>query len=169
MAYGCSPEKESVRDSSTFGENIKEFTFRQFAEGTSFVLRGESAEAGQTSQTSVKNPELSLTTPAETINITTGKEGEGAFDFIPETRKINKVIFTGGVKILYKEADTGKTTMEGNCAKLTYLEEDNLLIMEGSPVLKSDGNIFSGNIIYYNFNDNTLKIEGNVNVQISTD
>jgi lipopolysaccharide export system protein LptA len=149
-------------------KNIRQFTFRQFAEKTSFILTGESAEIGS-NDTSVKNPSLSLKTATEMIEITTGKEGKGQFDFIPETKSVNKILFTGNIKILYKNLETGKITMEGHCKKLTYLDSEKMLVMEGSPVLKSGSNIFSGDIIYYNFKDNTLKIEGSVNVQIPAD
>ena len=168
ITYGCSSKKENPQG-KTDQTNIKEFTFRQFAEKMSFTLTGESAEISEKNNTSVKKPSLSLKTATENIEITTGKEGKGEFDFVPETRKINKIVFTGNVKILYKESSTGKITMQGTCKKLTYLEADRMLIMEGSPFLESGSNKFSGDIIYYNFDDNTLKIEGSVNVQIPAD
>jgi len=168
LTYGCSSGKVDEEEAK-YEESIKGFTLRQFAEKTSFVLTGESAETSGESGTSVKNPSLSLKTPHDTIEIKTGKDGKGNFVFLAETRRINKVEFTGEIKILYREISTGKITMEGTCKKLTYIEKDKMLIMEGSPVLKSDKNIFSGDTIYYNLGENTLEIEGNVNVQIPAD
>jgi lipopolysaccharide assembly outer membrane protein LptD (OstA) len=165
LSYGCSDKKEAPQNEIS-QKSLEKFTFRQFADKTAFTLTGESAEVSEKNDTFIKSPSLSLTTSVEIIEITTGKEGKGEFNFLPDTKKINKVLFTGNVKIFYKELSTGKTNMQGNCKKLTYLESNKMLIMEGDPTLESGKNKFSGDIIYYNLNDNTLKIEGSVNVQI---
>ncbi|MCK9266047.1 hypothetical protein M0P98_04080 [bacterium] len=167
FTYGCSPKPEQPVVTKE-EEKIEEFTFRQFADKMSFVLTGESAEIARNDGTSVNKPLLSLTTSSELIEISTGKEGKGQFDVSPETKKINKVVFTGNVKINYKELSTGKVNMKGTCKKLTYLETEKMIIMEDNPVLESGSNKFSGDIIYYSFVDNNLKIDGNVNVQILT-
>jgi len=166
LAYGCSPKKDEPREESV-QENVGKFTLRQFAEKTSFVLSGESAEISQSGKSpSVKSPSLSLKTSSEMIEITTGKTGKGQFDLLPETKKVSRIVFTGSVKIVYREISTGKTTMQGSCSKLTYIEADKMLVMEGSPVLERGSSRFSGDVIRYNFSDNTLNIEGSVNVQI---
>ncbi|MCM8820921.1 MAG: hypothetical protein NC932_03100, partial [Candidatus Omnitrophica bacterium] len=73
------------------------------------------------------------------------------------------------IKIVYRDLKTKNITMEGSCKKLTYNEIEKIIIMEGNPVIKRDNNYFSGDVMYYNLEKNSLDIKGNVNAQIYTE
>jgi lipopolysaccharide export system protein LptA len=56
--------------------------------------------------------------------------------------------------------------MEITCGKVSYIEERKEMIFEEKPVIKRGKNLFSGEKIIYNIENNTIEIKGNVNVEI---
>jgi len=168
LTYGCA-KKEENRTSEKPEEEIKHFTLKQFADNRGgFVLEGESAEI-TSDKASLSTPHLSLSTETESIEITTGKEGAGEINIDPEEKKVKTITITGNIKIVYRDIKTKEITMEGSCKKLTYNEKEKTIVMELSPVIKRGNNYFSGDVMYYNLEKNTLDIKGNVNAQIYTE
>jgi len=169
LTYGCSKkENEQLQDKPE--EEITGFSLKQFTSNkTSFVLEGETAEISGNEGTSISEPTLSLKTPTESIEITTGKEGKGEVKIVPDKKMVQTVIISGNIKITYKDIKTGRVTMEGRCKKLTYNDAERMLIMEGSPVIIRDKNYFKGDVIQYNIDKNTLELKGNVNARIYTE
>ncbi|HOL21720.1 MAG TPA: LptA/OstA family protein [bacterium] len=169
LTYGCT-KKEENKISEKPEEEIKHFTLKQFADnkGGGFVLEGESAEISS-GGASMTTPQLSFSTGTESIEITTGKEGSGEIKIDPDEKKVKTIIITGNIKIVYRDLKTKDITMEGSCKKLTYNEIEKTIIMEVSPVIKRGNNYFSGDVMYYNLEKNSLDIKGNVNAQIYTE
>ena len=168
LACSCA-QKEENRLSEQPEEEIKSFTFKQFAENKAgFILEGESAEISS-GDASMKTPQLSFSTDKESIEVITGQEGAGKITMDPDENKVNTIIITGNIKIIYRDIITKEITMEGSCKKLTYSEANKTITMEISPVIKRGDNYFSGDIIYYNLVTNSLDIKGNVNAQIYTE
>jgi len=168
LTYGCS-KKEENRVSEKPEEEIKHFTLKQFVDNRrGFVLQGESAEISS-GGASINTPQLSLSTETESIEITTGKEGTGEIKIDPEEKKVKTITITGNINIIYRDIKTKEITMEGSCKKLTYNEKEKTIVMELSPIIKRGNNYFSGDVMYYNLEKNTLDIKGNVNAQIYTE
>ncbi len=148
-------------------EQVTHFSLKQFAQDkTSFTIQGETAEVFSTGGTSISTPELSLNTATENIEIKTGKEGKGEINIIPDKKKVQTIVITGNVRIIYKDIKTEAVTMEGRCSKLTYNDKEKVLIMEGSPVVIRGRSHFKSDIIYYRLDRNILELKGNVNAQI---
>lgn len=167
LTYGCSKKSENEQPVDKDEEKITHFSLKQFAdEKTSFVLEGETAEISSKGGTTISTPEMSLSTPTETIEITTGKEGKGEIRIVPDEKKVQNIIITGNVRIVYKDIKTGTITMEGRCEKLTYNDKEKTIIMENSPVIIRNKNYFKSDVIFYNIDKNTLELKGNVNARI---
>ena len=79
---------------------------------------------------------------------------------------MEKAVLTGNIKITQKNIKTKEITLEAYCKKLTYIEKDGVLIMEGKPVLKRGKSKFCGEKIFYYWKGNKLEIKGEVNVLI---
>ncbi|MCM8776812.1 MAG: hypothetical protein NC905_00890 [Candidatus Omnitrophica bacterium] len=168
LISGCT-KKEENKISEKPEEEIKHFTLKQFADNKGgFVLEGESAEISS-GGASMTTPQLSLSTGTESIEITTGKEGSGEIKIDPDEKKVKTITITGNIKIVYRDLKTKDITMEGSCKKLTYNEIEKIIIMEVNPVIKRGNNYFSGDVMYYNIEKNSLDIKGNVNAQIYTE
>ena len=167
LAYGCSRKPESEQPAEEPREEITRFSLKQFADDkTSFVLKGETAEILPGAGTAVEAPELSFQTATEMIEITTGGEGRGEINLVPDEKKLRNVTITGNVRIVYRDIKTGKVTMEGRCGKLTYNDGEKIIVMEKSPVITRNTSNFKGDVIYYHLEKNTLELKGNVNVRI---
>ncbi|MCX8082675.1 MAG: hypothetical protein N3D17_04700 [bacterium] len=168
LICGC-VRKEENKALEKPEEEIKNFTLKQFTDKRAgFVLEGESAEISS-QEASINTPQLSLSTGTEIIEISTGKEGSGEIKIDPDEKKVKTIIITGNIKIVYRDIKTKDITMEGSCKKLTYRETEKTIIMEISPIIKRGDNYFSGDIMYYNLEKNSLDIKGNVNAQIYTE
>ncbi|MDD3725578.1 MAG: LptA/OstA family protein [Candidatus Ratteibacteria bacterium] len=167
LTYGCA-KKEENKTSERPEEEIKQFTLKQFADNKGFVLEGEGAEISSDGA-SITTPQLSLSTANESIEITTGKEGAAEVSIDPDKKKVRFITITGNIKIVSRDIKTQDITMEGSCKKLTYNEPNKTIIMEVSPVIKRGNNYFSGDVMYYNIETNSLDIKGNVNAQIYTE
>jgi lipopolysaccharide export system protein LptA len=159
---GCGKKKENVVSNE---EKLTEFSLKQFSNNYSLTLNGESAEISENKSTNISSPSLSLKTKSEMIEIKTDKEGKGEIKIEPETKKIKEIIISGKVLIVYKDLNE-KITMEITCGKVTYMEEKKEMIFEEKPVIKRGKNLFSGEKIIYNIENNTVEIKGNVNVEI---
>lgn len=167
LTYGCSRRTENEQPADEPGEEITRFSLKQFADDkTNFVLKGETAEISAKTGTTIATPELSLETATEAIEITTGKEGKGEIRLIPDEKKVQNVVITGNVRIIYKDIKTGAVTMEGRCGKLTYSDREKMIIMEDSPVITRNKSHFKGDVINYRIDKNTLELKGNVNARI---
>lgn len=148
-------------------EKITEFSVKQFStKDYFFTLKAESAENISSDSTKISSPSLSLQTKSEIIQVNTDKEGKGEIKINPETKKISEIIITGKIKILYKDKKDGTILMEINCGKAKYIDEKREMIFEEKPQVKRAQNLFSGDIIFYNIDKNTIEIKGNVNVEI---
>jgi lipopolysaccharide assembly outer membrane protein LptD (OstA) len=170
LIYGCSRKEEDSVSVDKSGEKITGFSIKQFSgDKTSFFLKGETAEVFAENVTSIATPELSLNTATESIEIKTGREGKGEIKIVPDEKKIQTVIITGDVRIIYKDIKTGSVTMEGKCSKLTYDDKRKILIMEGSPVVMKDKSYFKSDVIHYKLDTNTLELKGNVNATLYTE
>jgi lipopolysaccharide export system protein LptA len=159
---GCGKKKENVLSNE---EKLTKFSLKQFSNNYSLTLKGESAEISENKNTRISSPSLSLKTKTEIIEIKTDKEGKGEIKVEPETKKIKEIIISGKVLIVYKDLNE-KITMEITCGKVSYIEERKEMIFEEKPVIKRGKNLFSGEKIIYNIENNTVEIKGNVNVEI---
>jgi len=159
---GCGKKKENVVSNE---EKLTKFSLKQFSNNYSLTLKGESAEISENKNTKISSPSLSLKTKTEIIEIKTDKEGKGEIKVEPETKKIKEIIISGKVLIVYKDLNE-KITMEITCGKVSYIEERKEMIFEEKPVIKRGKNLFSGEKIIYNIENNTIEIKGNVNVEI---
>ncbi len=169
LVNGCSKKNEPA-DLDMSNTEIKQFSLKQFASNKiSFTLKGESAEISSGGETSVRSPQLSFSTSKEIIEINTGKEGKGEIKIVPDEKKLTTIVITGNVKIVYRDIETGVVTMEGYCQKLTYYDEQKRLVMEGSPYVTKGKNRFSGDMIFYEFEKNTIEVKGNIDAQIYTE
>ncbi len=167
LTYGCSGKRGNEAPADKSDEQITGFSLKQFADDkTSFILQGESAEISTKTGTTISTPELSLSTSTETIEITTGKEGKGAIKIIPDAKKVNNIIITGNISIVYRDIKTGVVTMQGKCGKLTYNNSEKMIIMENSPVITRNKSRFGGDVIYYRIDTSTVELKGNVNARI---
>lgn len=161
---GCS-QKEVKNNEINSGNLIKKFSLKQFSNKINLFIDGEAAEI-KSENIKVKKPSLLIDRKTEVIEIKTGKEGKAEIKVNPENKQIEKVIFTGNIKIVQKDKRTEKIIMEAECGKLTYNDKKKEMLMENSPVIRRGKNIFSGEKIYYFLEKNTLQIKGNVNVKI---
>lgn len=160
-------EKNEEKGKSDLKEEIKSFSLKQFSNKFSFTLEGETAEITENREkTKIKSPILSLKTPKEIIEITTGKSGKAEIKMNPNERKVEKIVMTGNIRIVHKNKKSGEIMMEATCGKLTYDSKKQIMIMEISPRIKRGKNSFAGEKIFYDLKDNTLEIRGKVNVQI---
>ncbi len=167
MTWGCSRKAKNEQPAVKPEEEITGFSLKQFADDkTNFVLQGESAEISSETGTTISTPELSLETSTETIEITTGKEGKGEIKIIPDEKKVQNIVITGNVRIVYKDIKTGMVSMEGRCGKLTYNAAEKTIVMENSPVITRNKSQFRSDAIYYRIDRNTLELKGNVNACI---
>lgn len=168
LLSGCNKKRED-RISEKPEEEIKQFTLKQFADNNrGFVLEGEGAEISS-ENASISSPQLSLSTGSEIIEITTGKEGTAEIFVDPDTKKVKSITIKGNIKIINRDIKTKDITMEGSCKKITYDESKRVITMELSPVIKRGNSYFSGDVMYYNLEKNSLEIKGNVNAQIYTE
>jgi len=165
LLIGCERKKKDI---SYNGEKLSEFLFKQFSNDYLLTLKGESAEISENKNTNISSPSLSLKTKNEIIEIKTDKEGKGEIKVEPETKKIKEIIISGKVLVIYKDLNEN-ITMEITCGKLTYKEEKRQMLFEEKPIVKRGKNIFSGEIIIYNIENNIIEIRGNVNVEIHTE
>jgi len=161
----CSKKEEEKK--TDLKEKISSFSLKQFSDKFTLTLKGETAEIiEEQEKTTITSPTLSLKTPEEIIEITTGKEGKAEIKMNPEERKIERIVMTGDIRIVNKNRKTGEIIMEATCGKLTYDNKNQIMIMEISPEIKRGKNSFSGEKIFYRLKDNTLEIRGKVNVHI---
>jgi len=160
---GCN--RKEVQNTKIDSTNLKKFSLKQFSSKFNLFISGEAAEI-RSKNIKVKKPSLFIDRKTEVIEIRTGKEGKAEIEINSENKQIESVIFTGNVKIIQKDKKTGKIIMEAECGKLTYSDKNKEMVMENSPVIKREENIFSGEKIYYFLEKNTLQIKGNVNVKI---
>lgn len=165
MVFLCSCEKKNTENPAVEKSQFKNFSLTQFSEKTHLVLTGEAAELKE-SDIKVKQPSFKISGKDEVIEIKTGKNGNAEIQINPETKQIQKVIFTGQVHIIQIDKKSNDILMEAECGKLTYSDKEKILIMEDSPIIKREKNTFSGEKIYYYLEKNTLQIKGNVNVKI---
>jgi lipopolysaccharide export system protein LptA len=161
LFIGCGKKKENTVFNE---EKLTKFSFKQFSSNYSLTLKGESAEISENKNV-ISSPSLSLKTKSEIIEIKTDKEGKGEIKIEPETKKIKEIVITGKVQIVYKDLNE-KITMEITCGKAIYLDEKKEMVFEDKPVVKRGKNLFSGEKIIYNLENNTIEIKGNVNVEI---
>jgi len=147
-------------------EKLTEFSLKHFSKNYSFTLTGESAEIISNKSTRISAPSFSLRTASEIIEIKTDKEGKGEIKVDPEANKLKEVVITGKILILYKDKKDGKITMEVSCGRVTYVDEKKEMVFEEKPIIKRGKNIFSGEKIIYNIENNLIEIKGNVNVEI---
>lgn len=168
LVSGCGKKEETKLLEKPL-EEIKCFTLKQFTEDKAgFVLAGEKAEV-LSGEASISTPRLSLSTANEFIEITTGKEGTAEISIDPEKKKIKSITIKGNIKIINRDIKTQQITMEGSCKELIYNENEKIITMEVSPVVKRGNDFFSGDVMYYNLEKNSLEIKGNVNARIYTE
>ncbi|RKY32613.1 MAG: hypothetical protein DRP67_00570 [Candidatus Omnitrophota bacterium] len=159
---GCYKKEENIEES---GEKISSFSIQSLGEKVKFSLVGESAEVKE-KKGEIKKPEISLEFENQIIEIKTGPEGKAEIKISSENQKVEKAVLTGNIKITQKNIKTKEITLEAYCKKLTYIEKDGVLIMEGKPVLKRGKSKFCGEKIFYYWKGNKLEIKGEVNVLI---
>ncbi|HOV21974.1 MAG TPA: hypothetical protein P5150_06420 [Candidatus Ratteibacteria bacterium] len=160
---GCN--RKQVENKKIDESQLKKFSFKQFSENFNLTIIGEGAEINE-KDIKVNSPSFYIKGETDIIEIKTGKEGTAEITIQPENKQIQNVVFTGNIKITQKDKVSGKIIMEAECGKLTYNDMAKEMIMEISPVIKRENNIFSGEKIYYFLEKNTLQIKGNVNVKI---
>jgi lipopolysaccharide transport protein LptA len=98
------------------------------------------------------------------IEISTDKSGKGEVALEPSTQKIEGIVLQGAVTIVQRPVKGGSPSFTANCRKLTYQQERDVLIMEGSPEIFQGGNQYQADRIVYDMKSGKLVFEGNVRV-----
>ncbi|MCM8758544.1 MAG: hypothetical protein NC906_02060 [Candidatus Omnitrophica bacterium] len=164
LVSGCG-KKKSVGKLHPTGQLLKDFTMEVFGDTFKLTITGIAAEKKSSeSQASVSGPTLEIKSKNFIVEIKTGPKGTGEVFLDPETQGITRIIIQNNVNISQKNPETGQINFSANCDKLTYLEKEEIVIMEGSPKVQQGENIYRADRIIYSFRENRLRFEGNVQV-----
>lgn len=164
LLSGCG-RKKIVDEVQQTGKILKNFTMEIFGESFSLTITGFAAEKKDSeSQASISKPAIEIKSKNFVIEIKTGTKGSGEVFLDAETQNVNKIIIQNGVNILQKNPVTGQINFAATCDKLTYVEKEDTVIMEGSPKVQQGENLYAADRIVYSFKENRLRFEGNVQV-----
>ncbi|MCM8764525.1 MAG: LptA/OstA family protein, partial [Candidatus Omnitrophica bacterium] len=101
------------------------------------------------------------------VEIKTGDTGAGEIFLDPETQDIKKIVIQNHVSIIQRISETNQINFSAICERLTYLEKEGTIIMDGSPVVTQGTNQYGADRITYSFKENKLKFDGNVKVRFN--
>ncbi|MCM8757393.1 MAG: LPS export ABC transporter periplasmic protein LptC [Candidatus Omnitrophica bacterium] len=167
MSPGCQRKQNISVNDETGPQQIEHFKLTQVSEKMYLELTGEGAElTGQQKSAVINQPELSLRSSETMIEVTTGGEGKAEVRLNPQRQEIEEAILEGKVKLVQKDASGKKVLMQASCQKLSYHQQNRVMIMEGNPVVTREANSFSGEKIYYYWTENRIEIKGNVRVLV---
>ncbi|MCX7705578.1 MAG: hypothetical protein N2115_04890 [bacterium] len=161
---GCG-RKRTTEEVQQTGQVLKNFSMEFFGDSFSFTLTGLAAEKKTSeSQASVSRPGIEIKGKNFVIEIKTGAKGIAEIFLVPETQNISRIVMQNNINIVQRNLETGQINFSASCEKLTYLEKEDTIIMEGSPKVQQGENFYSADRIIYSFKENRLKFEGNVQV-----
>jgi len=170
ISSGCNKKQEEKPFPNISGEKLSGFSFQQFSEKFNIELKGENAEISQDKKNNfVKKPSFSLSSKTEIIEVSTGHQGTAKVKLEQNLQKIEEIFIEGDIDIIQKNIKTNEVVMEAHCKKLTYIDKKKVLIMDGNPIIKRKKGTFSGEKIFYYWDENKVEITGKVNVTIYPD
>lgn len=164
LISGCG-RKRNTEEIQQPGQMMKNFKMEFFGDSFNFTLSGMAAEKkGSETRASVSSPSVEIKSKDFILEVKTGIKGTGEVFLEPETQKIEKIVIRNGVNIVQKNTETNQINFSATCETLTYLEKENILVMEGSPKVQQGENQYSADRIVYSYKENRLRFEGNVQV-----
>ncbi|MCM8788894.1 MAG: LptA/OstA family protein [Candidatus Omnitrophica bacterium] len=161
---GCGRKKstEEVRET---GQVLRNFTMQFFDTSFSITLTGLAAEKNSANtQASVSKPAIEIRSKNFIVEIKTGTRGTGEVFLDPETQDVIKIVIQNNVSIIQRIPETNQVNFSASCERLTYLEKEDTIIMDGSPIVTQGTSHYSADRITYSFKENKLKFDGNVKV-----
>ncbi len=164
MMSGCTRKKPSLETQES-GQILKNFTLEFFDNSFKITLVGLAAEKKQDSHTAVSQPAIEIKSKNFILDIKTGSKGTGELFLDPSTQAITKIVIQNDIMIIQKNPENSQINFSATCEKLTYIEKDDTVIMEGSPQVNQGANFYSADRIIYTFKENKLRFEGNVQVR----
>jgi len=157
--------QETNSGNSGNGTNFEEFQtgiFRQFVQNyPGRTCSGKKAGLAYSSFT----PAIEIKSKNFILEIRTGSKGTGELFLDPSTQAVMKIVIQNNVMITQKNPENSQTNFSATCEKLTYIEKDDTVVMEGSPQVIQGSNLYSADRITYTFKENKLRFEGNVQVR----
>ncbi|MCM8805761.1 MAG: LptA/OstA family protein [Candidatus Omnitrophica bacterium] len=165
MMQGCG-RKKTTAEIQQITQELKNFKMEFFDNSFRTTLTGIAAEKNPSnSQASVSRPSIEIKSKNFIMEIKTGAKGTGEVFLDPSTQAVIKIVIQGGVTIVQKNPETSQVNFSASCEKLTYMEKEDIVVMEGSPQVIQGQNQYSANRITYNMKENKLNFEGNVQVR----
>jgi len=164
MISGCTRKKPTLETQET-GQILKNFKLEFFDSSFKITLEGLAAEKKQDSHTAVSQPAIEIKSKNFILEIRTGSKGTGELFLDPSTQAVMKIVIQNNVMITQKNPENSQTNFSATCEKLTYIEKDDTVVMEGFPQVIQGPNLYSADRITYTFKENKLRFEGNVQVR----
>lgn len=117
-----------------------------------------------TKKVKVVQPDFTLTSDSLDLHLSSGGERAStpALGANMEGGQVEKIIARNNVHIRLPDGRTA------TCNKATYTVHDEVVLMEGNPILREEGNVLSADIIRFYMKESRSTAHGNVKVDFVT-
>ncbi len=165
LISGCGRKKTAQKIEKP-EQTLKNFTMEFFDSSFKVTLTGEAAEKNPAgTQAQVSKPAIEIKSKNFNIEIKTAAKGSGELFLDPDTQSVTKIVIQNNVSIVQRNPETNQVNFSAGCERLTYLEKEDTIIMDGSPWVIQGTNHYNADRIIYSFKENKLRFEGNVQIR----